>query len=381
MRRYVGKHCNRLSLNDLISLCISYAFSPRHFYSCLCFLLLSLPFLQASDQYDQQLVITQQQHTKQEQILAQSKIPITSQDNRVAAAPTQLPSPSLARNAVMTTNQASQQQQQQQAAQQIPPIMYAFPQHNLQLSGGQFQVMFPEAPRLFGDQAALRGSVAVLPSMATPGFSTPVQAYASMPRPLGGPAAAISTGTAPGVTNTNVVGGIAGVLPVQTTLARSADLNSHSESVVTAVSGAPKPLDDSLSNPTAAAAAGAIAPMRSPTMFMQPYGFPQVSPTIPSFAQNAAQAQQMLFYYGGRTSLAQMPYAMANPGGQMLVMPSAPTSSIRLCIICGKEAVCKCSLCGLQFYCSRQCQLQAWPSHKLSCVPVTCAKNTSSVPQ
>lgn len=38
------------------------------------------------------------------------------------------------------------------------------------------------------------------------------------------------------------------------------------------------------------------------------------------------------------------------------------------CIICNKPALCKCSNCATQFYCGRDCQLKAWPQHRLVCV-------------
>ena len=37
------------------------------------------------------------------------------------------------------------------------------------------------------------------------------------------------------------------------------------------------------------------------------------------------------------------------------------------CVICEKPAFCKCSNCGTQFYCGRECQIKAWPIHRAKC--------------
>jgi len=45
---------------------------------------------------------------------------------------------------------------------------------------------------------------------------------------------------------------------------------------------------------------------------------------------------------------------------------SQPKSK-EVCVVCTKEATCKCSVCGLHFYCSRDCQVVAWVTHKNVC--------------
>eukprot|EP00049_Salpingoeca_infusionum_P004989 m.86826 g.86826 ORF g.86826 m.86826 type:complete len:382 (+) comp12816_c0_seq1:355-1500(+) len=49
---------------------------------------------------------------------------------------------------------------------------------------------------------------------------------------------------------------------------------------------------------------------------------------------------------------------------------SGTTSTQRVtrpCFVCKKEATCKCSICGSQFYCGRECQIAAWATHKQHC--------------
>eukprot|EP00045_Choanoeca_perplexa_P010708 m.110457 g.110457 ORF g.110457 m.110457 type:complete len:431 (+) comp15365_c0_seq20:349-1641(+) len=47
------------------------------------------------------------------------------------------------------------------------------------------------------------------------------------------------------------------------------------------------------------------------------------------------------------------------------------------CAVCGKGALCKCSLCWNEFYCGRDCQVKAWNTHKLTC-PRTINGTTAS---
>eukprot|EP00727_Mastigamoeba_balamuthi_P012870 m51a1_g8205 hypothetical protein (225) ;mRNA; r:48980-50028 len=41
--------------------------------------------------------------------------------------------------------------------------------------------------------------------------------------------------------------------------------------------------------------------------------------------------------------------------------------NMRRCAVCGKEAPFRCTRCKETRYCSRECQRQAWPSHKAEC--------------
>lgn len=40
---------------------------------------------------------------------------------------------------------------------------------------------------------------------------------------------------------------------------------------------------------------------------------------------------------------------------------------VNLCVRCGKESQSRCSICKRAHYCSRACQHQHWPQHKLTC--------------
>lgn len=40
---------------------------------------------------------------------------------------------------------------------------------------------------------------------------------------------------------------------------------------------------------------------------------------------------------------------------------------LSLCSVCGKEATTKCSICKKAYYCSKECQKNAWPQHKPVC--------------
>eukprot|EP00035_Acanthoeca_spectabilis_P007159 m.133169 g.133169 ORF g.133169 m.133169 type:complete len:336 (+) comp13826_c0_seq2:45-1052(+) len=48
---------------------------------------------------------------------------------------------------------------------------------------------------------------------------------------------------------------------------------------------------------------------------------------------------------------------------------SQQAMSVPLCSMCPNKATCKCSVCGQQYYCSRQCQVQAWSTHERHCRP------------
>jgi len=41
------------------------------------------------------------------------------------------------------------------------------------------------------------------------------------------------------------------------------------------------------------------------------------------------------------------------------------------CAKCGKEATKRCSRCRIEWYCSRECQVQSWKAHKTVCDLVT----------
>ena len=48
------------------------------------------------------------------------------------------------------------------------------------------------------------------------------------------------------------------------------------------------------------------------------------------------------------------------------------------CGKCGKEASKKCSRCGIEWYCSRECQVAAWKAHKNICDIIAANKPTTT---
>lgn len=56
------------------------------------------------------------------------------------------------------------------------------------------------------------------------------------------------------------------------------------------------------------------------------------------------------------------------------------------CSTCGEAAATRCSRCHVDWYCSRKCQVQAWPAHKALCAVIAEesktqeAAGTASVP-
>ncbi|EDQ86728.1 uncharacterized protein MONBRDRAFT_38343 [Monosiga brevicollis MX1] len=60
--------------------------------------------------------------------------------------------------------------------------------------------------------------------------------------------------------------------------------------------------------------------------------------------------------------------------------PAPGTSKvIPPCHVCRKEATCKCSLCGNEYYCSRDCQVKAWNTHRNSCRRTSSVATTATV--
>lgn len=48
------------------------------------------------------------------------------------------------------------------------------------------------------------------------------------------------------------------------------------------------------------------------------------------------------------------------------------------CGSCGKEAVKKCGRCGIEWYCSRECQVKQWKTHKQVCDLITAHQRPDS---
>lgn len=52
-----------------------------------------------------------------------------------------------------------------------------------------------------------------------------------------------------------------------------------------------------------------------------------------------------------------------------------PSSSLGQCEVCEKEAKSRCAGCFQSFYCSKEHQVKAWPTHRATCAPIKVCQN------